>query len=101
MALVIDAHHHFWDPAKASYPWMTEALAPIRRRFGPEDLAPLLAANGIDRTVLVQTRSSLDETREFLATAAGHDFIAGVVGWVDLPADVAKHVAAVRRRTGG
>ena len=48
--MVIDAHHHFWDPARASYPWMTDALAPIRRRFGPEDLAPLLAANGIDRT---------------------------------------------------
>ena len=29
MALVIDAHHHFWDPAKATYPWMTDALAPI------------------------------------------------------------------------
>jgi len=94
--VVVDAHHHFWDPAKASYPWMTDALAPIRRRFGPEDLEPLLAANGIDRTVLVQTRSSLEETREFLATAAQHDFIAGVVGWVDLTADVAKQIAALQ-----
>ena len=99
--MVIDAHHHFWDPARASYPWMTDALAPIRRRFGPEDLEPLLAANGIDRTVLVQTRSSLDETREFLATAAGHDFIAGVVGWVDLTADVAKQIAALQAGPGG
>src|SRR5207247_7419147 len=92
--VVIDAHHHFWDPARASYPWMTEALAPIRRRFGPEDLRPLLAANGIDRTILVQTRSSLDETREFLAIAADHDFIAGAVGWVALTApDVAEQPA--------
>jgi len=80
---------------------MTEALAPIRRRFGPEDLQPLLAANGIDRTVLVQTRSSLDETREFLATAAGHDFIAGVVGWVDLTADVAKQISPLQAGPGG
>jgi L-fuconolactonase len=63
---------------------MTEELARVRRRFGPDDLRPLLTAQGIDRTVLVQTRSSLDETREFCATAAATDFIAGVVGWVDL-----------------
>ena len=99
--VVIDAHHHFWDPARASYPWMTEALAPIRRRFGPEDLEPLLAANGIDRTVLVQTRSSIDETREFLATAAQQDFIAGVVGWVDLTADVPKQLTSLRAGPGG
>ena len=101
MVFVVDAHHHFWDPAKASYPWMTDALAPIRRRFGPGDLEPLLAANGIDGTILVQTRSSLDETREFLATAAEHDFIVGVVGWVDLPADVAKQIASLRAGPGG
>jgi L-fuconolactonase len=100
--LVVDAHHHFWDPARASYPWLTDALAPIRRRFGPEDLRPLLAANGVDRTILVQTRSSLDETHEFLATAAQHDFIAGVVGWVDLTApNVAEQLAALRARPGG
>ncbi len=100
--MVIDAHHHFWDPARATYPWMTEALAPIRRRFGPEDLRPLLAANGVDQTVLVQTRSSIDETREFLATAAENDFIAGVVGWVDLTApDVAKQLASLREGPGG
>jgi len=99
--VVIDAHHHFWDPARASYPWMTDALAPIRRRFGPEDLEPLLAANGIDRTVLVQTLSSIDETRELLATAAQHDFIAGVVGWVDLTADVSKQLTSLRAGPGG
>src|SRR3989442_153461 len=63
---------------------MGDELAAIRRPFGPANLAPLLAAAGIDRTVLVQTISSLDETREFLNTAASTDFIAGVVGWIDL-----------------
>lgn len=99
---VVDAHHHFWDPARAAYPWMTDALAPIRRRFGPDDLRPLLAENGVDRTILVQTRSSLDETREFLATAAEVDFIAGVVGWVDLAApDIADQLASLRAGPGG
>jgi L-fuconolactonase len=102
MTPVVDAHHHFWDPARAEYPWMTGALAPIRRRFGPEDLRPLLGANGIDQTILVQARSSLDETRELLATAAQHEFIAGVVGWVDLTApNVAEQVASLRAGPGG
>jgi L-fuconolactonase len=61
-----------------------EALDPIRRPFGPEDLVPELAAQGIAGTVLVQTVSSLDETREFLALAARWEFVWGVVGWVDL-----------------
>jgi L-fuconolactonase len=99
---IVDAHHHFWDPARAAYPWMTDELAAIRRAFGPDDLRPLLAANGVRRTVLVQTRASLDETREFLAVAAGHDFIAGVVGWVDLAApDVGDRIAELRRAPGG
>jgi L-fuconolactonase len=82
--VIVDAHHHFWDPARADYPWLTDELAVIRRAFTPQDLAPSLAAAGVDGTVLVQTRSSLEETREFLATAAATPFIRGVVGWVDL-----------------
>jgi L-fuconolactonase len=81
---------------------MGDELSAIRRRFGPEDLAPLLAAAGVDRTVLVQTISTLDETREFLATAAETDFIAGVVGWVDLThPSVDDTVAALRAGAGG
>jgi L-fuconolactonase len=83
-AVIVDAHHHLWDPATADYPWMTHEVAPIRRRFAPEDLAPLLLARGVDATVVVQARSSVDETRELLATAAAVPWIAGVVGWVDL-----------------
>jgi len=81
---MIDAHHHLWDPARREYPWMGDELRVIRRRFGPDDLRPLLVDNGIDQTIVVQTVSSVDETREFLDTAAKTDFIAGVVGWVDL-----------------
>jgi L-fuconolactonase len=84
MTSIIDAHHHLLDPARHDYPWLTSDLAAIDRRFGPDDLAPELTAAGVDRTILVQTIASLDETREFLATAASVPFIAGVVGWVDL-----------------
>ncbi|WP_315714126.1 MULTISPECIES: amidohydrolase family protein [unclassified Bradyrhizobium] len=85
MSRVIDAHQHFWDPGRADYPWMAgDALAPIRRPFGPADLAPLLAENALDASILVQTRSSLDETEEFLRIAHATPFVGGVVGWVDL-----------------
>ena len=67
--MIVDAHHHFWDPAAADYPWLTDELAAIRRAFGPADLEPALRANGVDATVLVQTRSSLEETVDFLALA--------------------------------
>jgi L-fuconolactonase len=102
MPLTVDAHHHFWDPARADYPWMTDDLAVIRRRFGPDDLAPLAERAKIDRTIVVQTRSSLEETREFLATAAEHELVAGVVGWVDLtnPA-VGEEIAWLLNGTGG
>lgn len=82
---MIDAHQHFWDPAQFDYPWMEAAeMAPLRRRFGPGDLAPLLAANGVDATIVVQCCSSIEETEAFLAIAETTPFVAGVVGWVDL-----------------
>jgi len=82
--VIVDSHHHFWDPTRHRYPWMGDELAAIRRPFGPDDLRSLLEDTGVDRTILVQTISSVDETSEFLDTAAANDFIAGVVGWVDL-----------------
>jgi L-fuconolactonase len=102
MSVVVDGHHHFWDPARRDYYWMGDELSPIRRPFGPDDLRPLLAKAHVDRTIVVQTIPSVDETREFLATAAATDFLAGVVGWVDLtdPA-MAKTLSGLRAGPGG
>jgi L-fuconolactonase len=100
---VVDAHHHFWTPSRHDYYWMAGAeLDPIRRTFGPDDLRPLLTAAGVDATVLVQTVPSVPETREFMETAAATDFVAGVVGWVDLtdPA-VADTLAELRSQPNG
>lgn len=84
-AALIDAHHHFWDPSRYSYPWMEgEALNPIRRAFGPEELRGELQRAGVTGSVLVQTASDPAETREFLRIAAAVDYVQGVVGWVDL-----------------
>ena len=80
---IIDSHHHVWDPAQREYPWMAGSPA-LQRPYSTDDLRPLLAENGVEATVLVQTVSDIAETREFLSLAANTDFIAGIVGWVDL-----------------
>jgi L-fuconolactonase len=80
----VDAHHHIWDLASGRYDWPTEAEGPIFRSFGPADLAPELHEVGIDRTVLVQTTDSTEDTDSMLEAAANHPFIGGVVGWVPL-----------------
>ncbi len=100
--MIVDAHQHFWDPTRRDYPWMGDELAAIRRPFGPNELRPLLTENAVDKTILVQTISSLDETREFLEIAAANDFVAGVVGWVDLTGpDVAQTIASLGDRLVG
>jgi L-fuconolactonase len=81
---VVDSHHHFWDPEAADYPWMTGDYEVLSRRYGPADLAPILEATVVDATIVVQARQELDETHSLLGTAAETEWIAGVVGWVDL-----------------
>jgi L-fuconolactonase len=80
----VDAHQHFWRYSEEEYGWINDAMATIRRDFLPSDLRPLLDEAGIDETVAVQARQSLEETEWLLELAAEHDWIAGVVGWAPL-----------------
>ena len=99
---MIDAHQHFIDPDHGRYPWIAGDYEPLRRRFGPEDLRPILDANGIERTIAVQARSEPAETDALLRIAAAEPWVAGVVGWVDLtdPA-IADVLAALLERPDG
>jgi L-fuconolactonase len=82
---IIDSHHHFWDPSSGGdYGWLSGPFEPINRVFGPDDLRPALEANHVAGTVLVQTWNDLGETWDFIRTAEETNFVAGVVGWVDL-----------------
>jgi L-fuconolactonase len=94
--LRIDAHQHFWSLSRGDYGWLTPELTPIYRDFSPNDLAPLLNARGIDRTILVQAAPTFAETLYMLALAERVPFVAGVVGWIDFDAaDAASTIAKV------
>jgi L-fuconolactonase len=82
----IDSHQHFWRLDRGDYDWLTPDLAPLYRDFGPEDLAPHLAALGIAASVVVQAAETDAETDYLLGLAAAKPWIAGVVGWTDLEA---------------
>ena len=98
MHRMIDAHHHFWRIARGDYGWLSPSSGTLYRDFGPEDLAPHLAASGIDATVLIQAAPSVAETLHLLDIAAATPYVAGVVGWVDLAASEAPdHLARLAR----
>ena len=80
----IDAHQHFWKVSRGDYHWMSPNLPILYRDFMPEDLLPLLKQLRFDKTIVVQAAQSVAETDFLLELANQHDFIAGVVGWLDL-----------------
>ena len=80
----IDAHQHFWRYSPATHAWIDDSMSALRRDFLPDDLAPLLRAAGFDASIAVQAQQDITETGWLLELAAQHDFIRGVVGWVDL-----------------
>ena len=93
----VDCHQHFWRLSRGDYGWLDARNFPkITRDFLPNDLAPLLAAGKIDRTILVQAAPSEAETHFLLDLARTTPFVAGVVGWVDFDApNAADHIAAL------
>jgi L-fuconolactonase len=94
----IDAHQHFWQPARGDYDWMPQDNPVLARAYGPADLAPHLRAAGIDGTVLVQAAATVNETEYMLGIADATDFVKGVVGWVDF--DRPGDLATLRRLAG-
>ena len=86
----IDAHQHYWQPARGDYDWMPKDDVTLARVYRPADLAPHLARHEIGATVLVQAAATVAETEYLLGIADATDSVAGVVGWVDFenPGDI-------------
>lgn len=77
---MIDSHQRFWQQAQPL------ERKPIRRRFLPEDIEPLLEQVSVDQTVFVQQEHSADANRWAFELAEKHAFIGGIVAWADLGA---------------
>ena len=82
----LDAHQHFWSYDPLEYSWIQDGW-PIRQDFLPPALAPLLDAAGLDGSIAVQARQTVEESLWLLRLADEHPRIKGVVGWVDLRSD--------------
>lgn len=80
----IDSHQHFWKYDNIiDKTWITDSMLALKQDFLPETLKPLMFENGIEGCVAVQTDQTENETHYLIDLAKKHDFIKGVVGWVD------------------
>jgi L-fuconolactonase len=80
----IDAHQHFWDLERFPYSWMPPPPSKLRRNYLPEHLEPILRRNRFDGSIAVQATTEPGEAAWLLDLASEHDWILGVVAWVDL-----------------
>ncbi|PAD78627.1 amidohydrolase family protein [Paenibacillus campinasensis] len=80
----IDAHQHFWKIERNDYGWITPEIPVLYRDYLPSDLRPHLQRHGIGQTILVQAAPTIEETEYILKLSETADFVAGVVGWLDL-----------------
>jgi L-fuconolactonase len=85
---MVDTHVHLWNYDAASFPWMSDAQVVLKRDFLPADF--LAASNGthVSSVIAVQARQVEAESDFLLSLADAHPFIRGVVGWVDLRAEL-------------
>ena len=81
--IMIDSHHHLWNPLRGDYGWMPDNDPILSHKYGLSDLVSVAAQNGIDQTVLVQAAPSVHETEYMLGIADSTDLIGGVVGWIN------------------
>ncbi len=79
----VDAHHHFWNPARGDYGWMPDDDPILSKAYGPSDLSQALEAAGVNQTVLVQAAPTVHETEYLLGIADACSSVAKVVGWID------------------
>ena len=77
----VDAHHHLWRYDQREYGWIGESMLSLRRDYLAPELATLMEAAGVQMSIAVQARQTLEETKSLLDAAASHPFIRGVVGW--------------------
>ena len=84
--MIVDAHVHFWDPARLRYPWLDD-LPPLRRAFTPAEYFATVG-DRVDRVVFVEANCEAPENRDEVAfvesLAAADHRIAAIVAYADM-----------------
>jgi L-fuconolactonase len=80
----IDAHHHLWNFSEREYPWIDPSMTILRRDFTVADFTAAAHSAGIEQSIVVQARQSMEETEWLLDRATEEGPVVGVIGWVPL-----------------
>ncbi|MEM6963873.1 MAG: amidohydrolase family protein [Bacteroidota bacterium] len=81
---IIDAHQHFWKYDPHKHEWINDEMSVLKKDFLGEDLRSVFQQNDIAGSIAVQADQSEEETHFLIELASQHDYIKGVVGWIDL-----------------
>lgn len=95
--VILDAHQHVWDLARARYDWLGPQHGSIFRTVTEEELLPRLRRCGVDGVVLVQAADNAEDTAYMLETAARCREVVAVVAHLPLedPAATAELLPAL------
>jgi len=104
---IVDAHQHFWDPARNYHPWLNDEppipfrygdYRPIRKRYLPPEYLADAVPYCVDKTVYVETewdpRDPIGETRYAAVLRDAHALPSVVVAQAWLDRDDAEDVLA-------
>jgi len=81
---MIDSHHHLWRFSEDEDDWIDRPMGAFRRDFAIDDLSRTIAPTDVTRTIAIQARQTVAETKWLLDTAEGAGPGTGVVGWLPL-----------------
>ncbi len=95
--MIIDAHLHVWDRARARYDWLGPHLPEVNRDIDFAEIRSTLEALGVGAVVLVQSADNAADTSNMLRVAAEEPLVRGIVGWVAVedPTVAARQLDAV------
>lgn len=98
--MIIDAHQHLWQYDPVRLDWIDASMGELRQDWLPAQLIPHLQAKGVDATIAVQATGDNAETEFLLQQATAYEWVAGVVGWVDLRSETVAERLATWRDSG-
>jgi L-fuconolactonase len=99
---IVDAHVHFWDPAKLTYPWLAGAAA-LQRAFLPEDYSAATRTANVGKMIFVEcgcaASQSVDEAQWISEIATRESRLKGIVAQaaVELGARVSDELATLAK----